>query len=708
MSLRTRTLLLITSLLVATVLATSGVLAWASRHALVAQAEADGILIAHALARSAHFAEEVRANAEDALAQQMVVEATILAHLVALGEAHGVSADELNARLLAITHGSLLDEIWITDESGHAYLRSVPEIDFTFSPDPRLQPQASAFWPLLTGARTRVVQDALPREVDTQVFKYVGVAGVDRPRIVQVGFDAGFLRELGSQVGLSRLARELVEGGDITAIRVVDEDLYTLVFRAVPGRDTSSLYSLVDGETLQALAHDRRALTRLHGSDLIVIAPITDAGDDRFYGLALVQLPADHIQAALTRQLLLAGIVVAIVLVVGALGAVLLARSITGPVARLTSAVAAIEGDKFTPALLTDVVQRKDELGHLALALGEYARLSADQVRQAIVQYELSRAWEIQSKLLPTVLDGWPGALDLAVHFRPARETSGDFYDVLALPVPDADADGPAPAGSPPRAPLQIAVADVAGKGIAAALVMALARATLRTIAELEPAVAARGGPSSCATCGTVHDGAAELPSDRAPSPATTLALTGRRLHRDVGQRDFVCCALAVVEPPRAGAAGPRLRLANGGQVPPILCRAGVARELEPPGERFPLGVLPDPDYGELVLELVPGDVVVFASDGLPEAPARPGLGDAGGADEALAVAPLPPPTAPGELFGFERLAASVVYWTARQPSAEAIAEGVWSDVTAWCGETSSHDDMTLLVLRVAADIALS
>jgi sigma-B regulation protein RsbU (phosphoserine phosphatase) len=292
------------------------------------------------------------------------------------------------------------------------------------------------------------------------------------------------------------------------------------------------------------------------------------------------------------------------------------------------------------------------------VALEDYARLSADQVRQAVVQYELSRAWEIQSKLLPTVLEGWPGALELAVHFRPARETSGDFYDVLTLPLPDAGlAAGELPS-PPPLAPLQIAVADVAGKGIAAALVMALARATLRTIA----------------------DSALGTSNGQVPSPATTMSLAGRRLHRDVGQRDFVCCALAVVEPPRSRAAGPRMRLANGGQVPPILCRGGEAQELEPAGERFPLGVLSDPEYGELVVDLAPGDVVVFASDGLPEAPARPGLLDVAPSVGEPPNAPLAPPSAAGDLFGFERLAASAVYWTARSVPGRAA---VWPTVMA-------------------------
>ena len=56
--------------------------------------------------------------------------------------------------------------------------------------DPARQPQASAFWPLLEGAAEVVVQDAQKREIDDRVFKYVGVAGIDGPRIVQVGVSA--------------------------------------------------------------------------------------------------------------------------------------------------------------------------------------------------------------------------------------------------------------------------------------------------------------------------------------------------------------------------------------------------------------------------------------------------------------------------------------------------------------------------------------
>ena len=152
------------------------------------------------------------------------------AHFVALGEAAGVSPKEINRRLKQIADDTVLDEIWITDEKGHAYLRNIPEIDFTFSPDPKEQPQAHVFWPLLTGKAKSVVQEARQREVDTQIFKYVGVAGVDKPRIVQVGYNAAFLQQLRLRMGLTRLVNQLVSEGSVLAIRVLDKNMITVEY----------------------------------------------------------------------------------------------------------------------------------------------------------------------------------------------------------------------------------------------------------------------------------------------------------------------------------------------------------------------------------------------------------------------------------------------------------------------------------------------
>ena len=129
------------------------------------------------------------ADCEEIVARHMVGEALLAAHFVALAEKSGLKPAEINATLKSIAEKSAVQEFWITDSAGHAYLTNTG-IDFTFTPDPAKQPQASAFWPLITGGKKIVIQAARKREIDNRVFKYVGVAGVDKPRIVQVGVGA--------------------------------------------------------------------------------------------------------------------------------------------------------------------------------------------------------------------------------------------------------------------------------------------------------------------------------------------------------------------------------------------------------------------------------------------------------------------------------------------------------------------------------------
>jgi hypothetical protein len=129
------------------------------------------------------------AGCEDKIARHMVGEAMLAAQFVAAAEKNGMTTTGINGILSDIANKSAVQEFWITDSSGHAYLTNTG-IDFTFGSDAKKQPQASAFWPLLTGAKEVVIQDARKREIDNQIFKYVGVAGVDKPRIVQVGVAA--------------------------------------------------------------------------------------------------------------------------------------------------------------------------------------------------------------------------------------------------------------------------------------------------------------------------------------------------------------------------------------------------------------------------------------------------------------------------------------------------------------------------------------
>ena len=150
-----------------------------------------GMLAALALAGwvALHGQNARAAACEDVFAQHMVGEALLAANFVAVAERAGMTPGEINAVLKDVAARSGIDEFWITDSSGRAYLTNTG-IEFAFSPDPARQPQASAFWPLIDGRQTVVVQQARKREIDDQVFKYVGVAGVDQPRIVQIGVSA--------------------------------------------------------------------------------------------------------------------------------------------------------------------------------------------------------------------------------------------------------------------------------------------------------------------------------------------------------------------------------------------------------------------------------------------------------------------------------------------------------------------------------------
>src|SRR5437762_11742069 len=129
------------------------------------------------------------ADCEAKLARHMVGQALLAAQFVALAERAGMTPNEINAILKSVAEKSAMQEFWITDSAGRAYLTNTG-VDFTFSPDSAKQPQASAFWPLIVGGTQIVVQGARKREIDDRVFKYVGVAGVDKPRIVQVGVGA--------------------------------------------------------------------------------------------------------------------------------------------------------------------------------------------------------------------------------------------------------------------------------------------------------------------------------------------------------------------------------------------------------------------------------------------------------------------------------------------------------------------------------------
>ena len=129
----------------------------------------------------------------DAISEHMVAQATLAAHFIDAALKAGMDADQINAVLADIADSSVISEFWISDENGRIAFTNIPGTGFAFPTDPHAGTQAAPFAVLLQGTVSSVVQDAQPRERDAAVFKYVGVAGVDQPRIVQVGVSAAEL-----------------------------------------------------------------------------------------------------------------------------------------------------------------------------------------------------------------------------------------------------------------------------------------------------------------------------------------------------------------------------------------------------------------------------------------------------------------------------------------------------------------------------------
>src|SRR5690606_1957857 len=101
-----------------------------------------------------------------------------------------------------------LDEVWITDDKGQTRLTNMaPEVDFNFGADP--EGQAYEFMDILSGKAKEVSQAAMIRDVDGELYKFVGVSGWNEPAIVQVGRDGQMLLQLEEQVGVTPLIEQM-------------------------------------------------------------------------------------------------------------------------------------------------------------------------------------------------------------------------------------------------------------------------------------------------------------------------------------------------------------------------------------------------------------------------------------------------------------------------------------------------------------------
>ncbi len=259
--------------------------------------------------------------------------------------------------------------------------------------------------------------------------------------------------------------------------------------------------------------------------------------------------------------------------------------------------------------------------GQIAIALDRARLYDQAQLHRARLEHELQMARAVQASLLPGQLPRIP-RFGLAASWSPAREVAGDFYDVFSL--------GGGRWG--------IVVADVSGKGVAAALYMAMAHSLIRTKAGLTP------------------------------SPAEALTLVNHDLVARSSADMFVTAFYGILDP-----ATRTLTYANAGHNPPIVrCASASDRTEMLPLGAVALGILEKVSLADATLRLAPGDALVIYTDGLTEAE-----------------------NAQGQQFGLTRLAAAIA---AAPAEASALHAHVLADLAAFTASASQSDDITLFV----------
>ena len=132
-------------------------------------------------------ADGVLPSTDELVSKHMVVEAMLTSHFIDAALRSGMSQDEINAVLTKIAEQSIISEFWVSDEEGNIEFSNFPDVNFNFPTDSSSNSQASPFAVLLDGSETVIVQGLMERELDGKSYKYVGVSGIDKSRIVQIG-----------------------------------------------------------------------------------------------------------------------------------------------------------------------------------------------------------------------------------------------------------------------------------------------------------------------------------------------------------------------------------------------------------------------------------------------------------------------------------------------------------------------------------------
>lgn len=365
-SFTTRLIALVTVLCVGATLISSSLLIWLNYRTTIEEAGNQGENIARLLAKSARLARTMPNEVEEFFAQHMIVSAYLLAGYVEMAEKAGLNSDEISRRISEITDKTVLDEFWVTDGKGHAYLHNTGSPDFTFSPSAEQQPQAHEFWPLLKGNADVVVQKARKREIDNESFKYVGVQGSDKPRIVQVGYNANYINSIEQKLGIQRAIDNLLDSEDIEAIFIFNKAMNIIAAPRTTGKLTGTR-ELAEEEIqpVKKVIESGESQLVSGRKTISFIAPIqNDTGEP--IGAALIRTSTTHINDLVNSQFQIGCAIAALTTILGAAMANLLARRQAAPILAITQAARNVEARQFTGDELNDIELRSDEVGQLA------------------------------------------------------------------------------------------------------------------------------------------------------------------------------------------------------------------------------------------------------------------------------------------------------------------------------------------------------
>jgi phosphoserine phosphatase RsbU/P len=348
--------------------------------------------------------------------------------------------------------------------------------------------------------------------------------------------------------------------------------------------------------------------------------------------------------------LLFVAIVFAIIELLALLIGTRLTRTVTAAIAQLYQATTYINRGDFSHRI---TVKSNDQFVALANSFNSMTasieKLIEEQKEKQRLQNELTIAQEVQSQLFPQHISQLP-SLEVYGFCRPARTVSGDYYDFL-----NVDPDK-----------LILAVGDVSGKGISAALLMATIHSAVRAysmegIPSLRQPVAVGARPGS-SVGRSYHLEGAEL------SAGTLLALLNHQLYQSTPAEKYATLFLGIYDGHER-----KLIYSNGGHLPPvILGEDGSARRLEQGGTV--VGLFAKRNYEEASVALRRGELFLAFSDGVTE-----------------------PENDFGE-FGEQRLIDLV--WANRDQSLPRISEIVTAAVDDWIGDHEQPDDITLVLAR--------